>query len=80
VCVNIVDVILAGVGVAWLPDYVIGDQLREGRLVRLLPEANLAPMRVYGIMSKQSRQVPAVRAVLEIMGTALRAWAAKSAE
>ena len=26
--------------VAWLPAYVIGDELREGRLVRLLPEGD----------------------------------------
>jgi DNA-binding transcriptional LysR family regulator len=83
-CANNVDVIrdaiLAGVGVAWLPDYVIGDELREGRLVRLLPEAKLPPIRVYGIMPKQARQAPAVRAVLEILGAALRAQAATFAD
>jgi DNA-binding transcriptional LysR family regulator len=76
-CANNVDVIrdavLAGVGVAWLPDYVIGDELRDGRLVRLLPEAKLPPIRVYGIMPKQARQAPAVRAVLETLGASLRA-------
>jgi DNA-binding transcriptional LysR family regulator len=71
------DAILAGVGAAWLPDYVIGDELRDGRLVRLLPEAKLPPIRVFGIMPKQARQTASVRAVLDILGAGLRAQAAK---
>jgi DNA-binding transcriptional LysR family regulator len=71
------DAILAGVGAAWLPDYVIGDELRDGRLVRLLPETKLPPIRVFGIMPKQARQTASVRAVLDILGASLRAQAAK---
>jgi len=74
------DAVLAGVGVAWLPDYVIGDQLSAGRLVRLLPDAKLPPIRVYGIMPKQARQTAKVRAVLDILGTSLRAQAAQLAD
>jgi DNA-binding transcriptional LysR family regulator len=71
------DAILAGVGVGWLPEYVIGEELRDGRLVRLVPEAKLPPIRVFGIMPKQARQTAAVRAVLDILGAGLRAQAAK---
>jgi DNA-binding transcriptional LysR family regulator len=71
------DAVLAGVGAAWLPDYVIGDELRDGRLVRLLPAAKLPPIVVYGIMPKQARQSATVRAVLDILGAALRTQAAK---
>ncbi len=71
------DAILAGVGVGWLPDYVLGEELRDGRLVRLLPEAKLPPIRVFGIMPKQARQTAAVRAVLDILGAGLRAQAAR---
>ena len=74
------DAILAGVGVAWLPDYVIGEELRDGRLVRLIPEAKLPPIRVFGIMPKQARQSATVRAVLDILAAALRAQAAKFAD
>jgi DNA-binding transcriptional LysR family regulator len=74
------DAVLAGVGVAWLPDYAIGEELRDGRLVRLLPDAKLPPIRVYGIMLKQARQSAAVRAVLDILGAALRAQAARFAD
>jgi DNA-binding transcriptional LysR family regulator len=71
------DAILAGVGVGWLPDYVVDEELRDGRLVRLLPEAKLPPIRVFGIMPKQARQTAAVRAVLDILAAGLRAQAAK---
>ena len=71
------EAILAGVGAAWLPDYVIGQELSDGRLVRLLPEAKLPPIRVYGIMPKQARQTTAVRAVLDILAAALRSQAAR---
>jgi len=71
------EAILAGVGVAWLPDYVIGEDLNDGRLVRLLPKAKLPPIRVYAIMPKQARQTAMVRAVRDIFGGALRAQAAK---
>jgi DNA-binding transcriptional LysR family regulator len=74
------DAIVAGVGVGWLPDYVIGDDLRDGRLVRVLPEAKLPPIRVFGIMLKQARQNATVRAVLDAFGTALRAQAPTLAE
>ena len=74
------DAVLAGVGAAWLPDYVIDDELRDGRMVRLLPEAKLPPIRVFGIMPKQARQTATVRAVLDFLGTALRAQAAKFAD
>jgi DNA-binding transcriptional LysR family regulator len=74
------DAVLAGVGVAWLPDYVIGDQLSAGRLIQLLPDAKLPPIRVYGIMPKLARQTATVRAVLDILGAALRAQAARLAD
>ena len=45
----------------------------------MLPEARLPPIRVYGIMPKQARQTATVRAVLDILGAALRANAAKLA-
>ncbi len=60
-----------------LPDYVIGEELSDGRLIRLLPEAKRSPIRVYGIMPKQARKTTTVRAVLDIFGAALRAQAAK---
>jgi DNA-binding transcriptional LysR family regulator len=69
------EAILAGVGVAWLPDYVIAQELSDGRLVRLLPDAKLPPIRVYGITPKQARKNATVGAVLDFVGAALRVQA-----
>ena len=69
------DAILDGVGVGWLPDYVIGEELRQGRLTQLLPEAKLPKVRVFGIMQKQAHQNAAVRAVFNVLGSALRSKA-----
>jgi DNA-binding transcriptional LysR family regulator len=71
------DAVRAGLGVAWLPNYVIDDELKDGRLVRLFPEAKLPLIRVFGIMPKQARQTATVRAALDFLGEALRAQAAK---
>ena len=71
------EAILAGAGVGWLPSYVVGQELRDGRLVRLLPDTKLPPIHVFGIMPTQARQSATVRAVLDILGAALRAQAAK---
>jgi len=80
-CTNNVVIIreaaLAGVGVAWLPIYALSEELRDGRLVQLLPEAKLPPIRIYGIMPKQARRRTTVRAVLELLTATLRAEAAK---
>jgi DNA-binding transcriptional LysR family regulator len=32
------DAVVAGHGIAWLPDWLIGEALRTGALVRLLPD------------------------------------------
>jgi DNA-binding transcriptional LysR family regulator len=53
--------------------YVIGDDLNEGRLIRLLPEAKLPRIRVYGITPKLARQNATVQAVLDILSAGLRA-------
>jgi DNA-binding transcriptional LysR family regulator len=73
------DAILAGVGAGWLPDYVMGDELRDGRLVRLLPDAKLPPIRVFGITPKEARRNAAVRVVLDVLGSGLQEQAAKVA-
>jgi DNA-binding transcriptional LysR family regulator len=69
------EAILAGVGVGWLPTYVIAQDLSDGRLVRLLPDAKLPPIRVYGITPKQARKNATVGAVLDFVGAALRVQA-----
>jgi DNA-binding transcriptional LysR family regulator len=66
--------------VAWLPDYVIGEELTDGRLVRLLPEAKLPPIRVHAMVPEQARRSATVRGVLDILAATLHSQAARLAD
>ncbi|CAM3600244.1 LysR family transcriptional regulator [Paracidovorax anthurii] len=59
---------LAGVGMCWLPDYMCHDDLRSGRLVRLLPD--WAPPRgvVHAVFPSRRGLAPAVRRFLDFLG------------
>lgn len=51
------DTLLAGIGVALTPRFVVQDLLDSGRLTALLPHCMPAPARVFGV-STQRRHVP----------------------
>jgi DNA-binding transcriptional LysR family regulator len=55
---------LAGGGVAVLPDFVVADDLESGALVRLLPQASLAPVMAHALYRIEMRGVPRVQTVL----------------
>jgi DNA-binding transcriptional LysR family regulator len=60
--------LVQGVGVAVLTTMQAGSDLRDGRLVRLLPELDLGCMRVY-VVYPNRRHLPAkVRAFVEFLG------------
>ncbi len=65
--------VLASVGVAWLPDYVVSTELGDGRIVRLLSDVKLSRIPVFAIMPKQRRQATTVRTVLDVLAATLRA-------
>jgi DNA-binding transcriptional LysR family regulator len=52
---NIVDAVLAGLGVAWLPEEELGQHLQEGRLTRVL-EDWCAPFPGYYLYYPSRRQ------------------------
>jgi DNA-binding transcriptional LysR family regulator len=66
------DAVLAGLGVGWLPEYVVADDLRKRRLVRVLPGAALSAIELFGVYHQHSRGVAAVHAVLDHVARALR--------
>jgi DNA-binding transcriptional LysR family regulator len=55
----------AGVGVALLPDWLVEEDLRAGRLVRLLPGWASRPVTAWAVYRRALRGSPAVRAFLE---------------
>lgn len=56
---------LTGVGVARLPLWVVDEDLRARRLVRLLPRVIMPAIDVYGMFNTGARGSPALREVLE---------------
>jgi DNA-binding transcriptional LysR family regulator len=63
--------LLAGVGVAWLPLWLVADDLQAKRLVRVVDEAELPPIEVFALFHKQARGAAAIRAVLDELAGAL---------
>jgi DNA-binding transcriptional LysR family regulator len=66
-----VDAALAGIGIAWVPDYHVVDHLASGRLVHLLPEwsPSLPGLSLY---YPANRHPPAA---LRLFSQAVREWA-----
>ena len=60
--------VLGGSGMCWLPDYMCEDELRDGRLVRLLPEWSMPVGVVHAVFPSRRGLSPAVRSFLDFLG------------
>jgi len=58
---------LAGVGIARLSTYLVGDDVRAGRLVRLLPEQSCEGSELFAIYSDKRNLSPKVRAFIDFL-------------
>ena len=58
---------LAGAGVAMLPKEIVDDDLRAGRLVRVLPELASKQALVHAVFASRRGMVPAVRHLLDAL-------------
>ena len=59
---------LAGTGMCWLPSYMCEDDLRQGRLVRLLPDWQPPRGLVHAVFPSRRGLTPAVRRFLDFLG------------
>jgi DNA-binding transcriptional LysR family regulator len=59
--------VLAGAGVAILPDYLVGDDLRRGRLQRLLPGYEPECHAIHGVYLSRQYQPLALRLLLDFL-------------
>ncbi len=62
---------LAGTGICWLPDYMCHEEMRERRLVRVLPEWVPPPAIVHAVFPSRRGLSPAVRSFLDYLGEAM---------
>jgi DNA-binding transcriptional LysR family regulator len=60
--------VLGSSGMCWLPDYMCEDELRDGRLVRLLPEWSMPVGVVHAVFPSRRGLSPAVRSFLDFLG------------
>ncbi|WP_372659229.1 LysR family transcriptional regulator [Hydrogenophaga sp.] len=58
----------AGTGMCWLPSYMCEDDLREGRLVQLLPDWTHPRGVVHAVFASRRGLTPAVRSFLDFLG------------
>jgi len=58
---------VAGVGVAHLPLMMVADELRQGRLVKLMPEWAPRPELIHAVLPSNRQLRPAVRALIDFL-------------
>jgi DNA-binding transcriptional LysR family regulator len=68
-----VPMLVAGQGVADLPEFIIADALADGRLVRLLSDWDLPPLRLQIVMPPSRRRPARVNALVDHLAMALKA-------
>lgn len=66
---------LAGVGIVQLPQLMVGEQIRQGRLVAVLPEWRPRREIIHAVYPSRRGLLPSVRALLDHMGTQFQALA-----
>ena len=62
---------MAGTGICWMPDYMCQDEVRDGKLVRVLPDWAPAPAIVHAVFPSRMGLSPAVRRFLDFLGEAM---------
>lgn len=58
---------LAGAGIAMLPTYYVGDDLRRGALVRLLPDHEPEPLGIYAVYLSRQHQPQPLRLLIDFL-------------
>lgn len=59
------DAALAGVGVALAPCWMVKGEIEAGRLIRVLPDSEMAPIDVFGLVHHTARGSQTLRVVLD---------------
>ena len=62
----------AGVGVAYLPQFVVEEWLSRGALERVLPEFSLPPGLLHAVFPSRRGMVPAVRVLIDALAQGLQ--------
>ena len=63
----VLEAIYAGVGVGLLPDHICAEGIRDGRLVRLLPNHQMSQATIYLVFTATRGLPTAVRALVDFL-------------
>ncbi len=63
---------LSGQAMAWLPTFLVGEDLREGRLVRLMPDYPLPPIAILAVYPSRRHLSAKVRAMVDFLAAAFK--------
>ncbi|MEM8569708.1 MAG: LysR family transcriptional regulator [Pseudomonadota bacterium] len=66
----------AGIGIAWVPSFILGESMAEGRLVEILPETTADPLGVYAVYPPGPFPQPKLRALIDFLAEHYRGRAA----
>ena len=61
------DAAIAGIGITYLPTFIVGAVLEDGRLVRVLDEFRSAPLALSAVYPQHRQRSPAVQALIEFL-------------
>jgi DNA-binding transcriptional LysR family regulator len=63
---------LGGRGITWQPTFLIGEDLKAGRLVRLMPDYEMAPIDILAVYPSRRHVSAKVRAMIDFLAHAFR--------
>ncbi|MBO9515299.1 MAG: LysR family transcriptional regulator [Variovorax sp.] len=61
----------AGIGISFLPEWLIADDLAAGRLVRLVPEYAAPPVTLFAVYMSRQYMAPKLRSFIDFLGGTL---------
>jgi DNA-binding transcriptional LysR family regulator len=64
------DLAIEGAGIAYLPDWLVADDIEQGRLRRVLPEWASPPLMAWAVYRTELRRSPRLRVFLDVLSTA----------
>ncbi len=61
----------AGVGISFLPEWLVDDDLAAGRLVRLVPDYATPPVTLFAVYASRQYMAPKLRSFIDFVGSQL---------
>jgi len=65
------DACVGGLGVAWLPGFLVDDDIKAGRLVRILPAYGTEAISIYAVYPGRRHLSAKVRGLIDLLVTRL---------